>query len=119
MALLKRADILAANDIQTQIVQVPEWGGEVAVRGMTGLERDEFEASIVEGSGKKTSVKWKNIRARVASLCIVDEAGSRLFTESDIQDLGDKSAAALERVFDVARRLSGLSESDVETLEKN
>jgi len=35
---------------------------------------------------------------------------------SDVKALGEKSAAALERVFDVARKLSGLSEDDVEEL---
>jgi hypothetical protein len=34
----------------------------------------------------------------------------------DVAALGERSAAALERVFDAARRLSGLSERDVEAL---
>ena len=34
--LLTRDAILAAADIQTETVPVPEWGGEVAVRPLTG-----------------------------------------------------------------------------------
>ena len=40
-------------------------------------------------------------------------------SDADMEALGEKSAAALQRVFDVARRLSGMSESDVEELTKN
>lgn len=118
MAILTRDQILAANDIVTEVVPVPEWGGEVLVRGLTGAERDAFEKNIVEIKGKRTIVK-DNIRAKFVAATVVDEAGHLLFDEADIYPLGKKSAAALDRVFAAAQRLSGLSDSDVEELEKN
>ena len=45
--------------------------------------------------------------------------GALLFTAADVEQLGAKSALALDRVFDVAARLSGFRESDIEELEKN
>lgn len=119
MAILNREQILNAKDIETEVVSVKEWGGEVLVKGLSGKERDEFERSIVETRGKKVLLKMVNVRARLASLSIVDESGDRVFTESDVEKLGEKSASALERVFSVAQRLSGLSNEDVEDLEKN
>lgn len=119
MALLKREDIFAAEDIQTERVAVPEWGGEVLVKGLTGAQRDAFEQQVVEEKGKKVKINLDNFRAKLAAYCIVDEEGKRLFSDLDIGALGNKSASALNRVFDVARRLSGLSDSDVEELEKN
>ena len=38
MALLTREDILNYNDIKTEIVPVPEWGGEVKVKGLTAAK---------------------------------------------------------------------------------
>jgi hypothetical protein len=115
---LTRDAILTANDIRTEEVDVPEWGGVVLVRGMTGTERDAFEARVVETHGKTTRVNLVNFRAKfVASVC-VDDAGQPLFTEADIAALGKKSAAALQRVFNVAQRLSGLSDEDVDELVK-
>jgi hypothetical protein len=115
--LLSREEILGADDRKTEDVAVPEWGGSVRVRSMSGKERDAYEAGIVQmrGDGSR-KVTLENIRARLVSLTVVGEDGERLFSESDIGVLGDKSAAALERVFDVARKLSGLSEDDVEEL---
>lgn len=119
MAVLGRNQILAAPDIKTERVEVPEWGGEVLVRGLNGAERDAFEASIVEQRGKKTEFNLRNVRARFVALCCVDEAGQRLFAEGDVQALGRKSARALSRVWDKARELSGLTDDDVEELTKN
>jgi hypothetical protein len=118
--ILRREAILAARDIQTELVPVPEWGGSVMVRGLSGRERDAFEASVVEQKGKKTEYNLRNVRARFVALCLVDEAGARLFTDpADVLLLGNKSARALERVWDKARELSGLSDEDVEELAKN
>lgn len=119
MALLTRGEILAALDLPTEDVEVPEWGGCVRVRGMTGAERDRFEASVVEMRGKSARVDMVNLRAKLAATCMVGEDGQRLFAEQDVEALGAKSAAALSRVFEAAQRLSGLTGADVEELAKN
>lgn len=117
--LLTRDDILKAQDLPTERVSCPEWGGEVIVRGLTGAERDAFEQGIVETRGKNTRMNLKNIRARLVALTVVDEQGNRLFSDDDVEPLGRKSATALNRVFEVAQRLSGLTPADVEELAGN
>jgi hypothetical protein len=121
MSILSRDDILRAADLPTEEVHVPEWGGSVLVRGMTGAERDAFESSVVElkAGNKATSVNMQNIRAKLVALTVVDEKGERLFSQADVELLGNKSAAALQRIFEAAQRLSGLTQADVEELAKN
>lgn len=116
---LSREDILAIDDLPYEDVEVPEWGGVVRVRALTGAERDAYEASIVRRKGNKTELNPENMRAKLVALCVVDEQGNRLFTDKDIELLGRKSAAALDRVFEVAQRLSGLRPEDMEEIEKN
>jgi hypothetical protein len=113
---LSREAILQAQDIQIEEVQVPEWGGSVYVKGMTGTERDAFEMSIVRTKGKSTEINMNNIRAKLAASAICNEQGARLFTDADVKALGGKSAAALQRVFEVAQRLSGIGDEDVKEL---
>lgn len=117
--LLTRDEILQANDLQTEEVEVPEWGGSVLVRGMTGTERDAFEESIIEVKGKKQNINMQNLRAKLISKTVVDENGNPIFTPGDVDALGKKSAAALSRVFAVAQRLSGMSDEDLDELTKN
>jgi hypothetical protein len=116
---LTREDILRAEDIPQEVVEVPEWGGCVRLRGLTGDERDSFEASIIVGRGANRQVNWRNLRSKLVALSIVDEAGQRMFTDADVDVLGRKSAVALERLFEVAARLSGLGRQDMEELTKN
>jgi hypothetical protein len=117
---LSRDDILAAYDITTEEVSVPEWGGNVLVRGLTGAERDALEAQIVRANRDgSTSVDTRNLRARLVALSVVNEDGDRIFGDEDVDALGEKSAAALDRVFAVAQRLSGLADEDVDALTKN
>ena len=116
MTILSREQILSKNDLAKELIPVPEWGGEVWVRGMTGAERDSFEMDVVEQRGKKTAVNMNNMRAKLCSRSICDEKGKLLFTEADVKGLGEKSAAALSRIFMVAQRLSGITESDVKEM---
>ncbi len=116
MALLTKQEILNIQDIEIEQVDVIEWGGHVFVKGMSGLERDTFEASIVQQRGKDAKVNMVNIRAKLAAQTICDEEGVRMFTEKDVHALGKKSANALQRVFDVAQKLSGITGDDVDEL---
>ena len=119
MTLLFKTAILAAQDLQTEDVKVPEWGGAVRVRSFTGRERDAFEASMVRGDGRDRKVDRTNMRARLVGLTVIDETGQRLFTDEEVDLLEAKSGAALDRVFAVAQKLNGLSGADVEELSKN
>ena len=119
MSLLSKTAILTANDLQTEDVEVPEWGGAVRVRSFTGRERDAFEASMVRGEGRDRKVDLTNMRARLVGLTVIDETGQRLFTDGEVDLLGAKSGAALDRVFAIAQKLNGLSGADVEELSKN
>jgi len=115
---LSREDILNVKDISIEEVEVPEWGGSIYVKSMTGTERDAFEASIVRANSRsgKANVNMENIRAKIAANTICDENGELLFTKHDITVLGNKSASALQRVFEVAQRLSGITEEAVKEL---
>lgn len=119
MSVLKRDDILKARDIATELVKVPEWGGEVLVSGLSGSERDAFEESILVMRQKKVTYDIQNIRAKLCSVGIKDEDGRRIFSDDDIEALGRKSAAALDRVFTAIQRLSALSSEDIDRLQKN
>lgn len=117
MALLSKDAILGANDRRTVDVEVPEWGGTVRVRALSGAERDAYEVALagVRPDGSRR-INLVNVRARLVAMACIDDAGERLFTDADAAALGDKSGTAMQRVFDAAQRLSGLSDADIEEL---
>ena len=117
--MLDKKTILKSDDLPRERVTVPEWGGDVFVRTLTGTERDSFEQSMLRGKGKNREMNLSNIRARLSVLTMCTEDGTRLFEAKDIDALGKKSASALDRIFGVAQRLNGLSGEDVEELAGN
>jgi hypothetical protein len=116
MAVLTKQILLGATTPPQETVKVPELGGDVIVRGMSGSERDAFEASLIEGKGRKRDVNMKNLRAKLVAYCCVDEQGARIFNDSDAAALGEVRADVLNRIYTVAQRLSGISEEDAEEL---
>jgi len=119
--MLSKEQILSANDIESKVVSVPEWGGEVMVVGLNATEKDEFENGLVTRDEKtgKAKANLKGATARLCALCIKDENGERLFADSEIVALGEKSGKAIKRVYDVAEDLSGLKPGEVEEIVKN
>lgn len=115
--MLNREQIFKTKDIKTEVVKVPEWNGSVTVKAMTATERDEYEATIYNADEKTTDLR--NIRAKLCVKTIVDEKGELMFSEKDIVKLGKKSAAAIDRIYDVAARLSKISEKDQAEIAKN
>jgi len=116
--LLSKEQILGAQDLRFETVSVPEWGGEVRIRTMTGADRDAYEQSLFASRGPDEKSNLRNVRARIVAYSAVDEDGKRIFEESDIAALGEKSAAALERVYLACRRLSAITQEDIDELGK-
>ena len=104
--------ILAAVDLPSEKVDVPEWGVNVTVRTLTAAERDKFEEAVA-------TQKLGNTRARLVGLCMVDDDGKRIFSDSEVTQLGGKSSLVLDRLFEIASRLNGFTAADAEELEKN
>ncbi len=116
---LSREAILDADDIRMELVAVPEWGGSVYVKSMSGRERDAFEASVVQQGSRVQTLDMSNIRAKITSLTICDENRRLIFSPTDIKALGAKSASALSRVFAVAQELSGITAEDMDDYTKD
>lgn len=119
MALLTRNQIIgdeARDDRDYETVACPEWGGEVRLRSITGLQRDAYEQSVIQGNGSDRKMNLRHARSKLIVLCAVDENDRLLFTPEDLNALSKKNAAPLDRLFAACKRLAGLSDSDVNEL---
>jgi hypothetical protein len=109
MALSKKA-ILAAKDTRLKgPVAVPEWGGDVYMRTITGAERDQFEDAYAEQ-------KMKAFRVRFLVMALADESGERLFGDGDAAALGGKASTVINRLFDEAWTHNAFTQEAVDGL---
>jgi DNA-binding ferritin-like protein len=115
---LTKAQILAAQDLPTERVACPEWGGDVIVRTLAGNERDAFVQECTERQ-KKTGFDTRGVKARLVQLSAVDDQGQQLFADDEVEQLNAKSSKVIERLFQAAQKLSGLSDEEVAEIAGN
>lgn len=114
--ILGREDILKALDCPIDSILVPEWGGIVHFRAMSGEERDRFDAEVLAARETGRSLP---ARAELASRVLCDESGARLFTQDDVAALGRKSGVALDRVVARAMKAGLMGDAGVEVATGN
>ena len=117
--MLSKEQILAAEDLSTETIHVPEWGGDVVIKELTGAQKDAFEQTTFTRNGKNYEVNLTDMRARLCAISIVGEDGSRMFCDREIKALGGKSAKALDRVFSACQRLNGMTNDEIDEMSKN
>lgn len=107
-----------AGGLPREVVRVPEWGCAVEVRALSALTQGEYEDAVrawVE-SGESVST----VRALCALLvrtCYDTATGKPIFRLDDVDELAAMSTVSvLQRVADVAQRLSSVTNEDVEAL---
>jgi hypothetical protein len=112
--ILTRDDILAARDLPTEEVPVPEWEpeGAVLVRSLSAAEWIEVGRQTMNSGGATDNEKMLDLMVKIPAMCIVDERGDRLFSDADLEALGKKNPLPLKRVMDVVQRLSDLDRAD-------
>lgn len=109
-----RGKILAADDLKRELLTIEEWGETIYVREMTGTERDEYEAGLMQLQDKPLVERLENMRARLCVLTVVDEHGTRIFNADDVEALGAKNGAVLTRISDLAALINRLDVREVD-----
>lgn len=107
-----RKTILNTDDIQKETVPIPEWGGVVVeVRGMTSGDRFKLLQNT-SVDGKVNFQRW--FPDLVIASVFDPETGEQVFEPADRDALLAKSGKVIGNLAEVASRLSGLSDADVE-----
>lgn len=104
--LLTEADIIAIDDIETEVVEVPEWGGSVKLRGLS------LDEAMNARAGATGDAKAMSLRLLVASFV------EPKLSEAAVEALGKKSAAVVNRLLQVTTRLCGMDPEAVQRAER-
>jgi hypothetical protein len=131
--MLGRDDAKNARKPKAERTPVPElapeeWAPEKVkddawhwVGGLEAWELDDYEQSRLESRRGKFKWNGRNARALFVVKAVKDAEveGKRVYSDDDAEWLGKKSAKAIDRLYEVAARLSGRRKEDEEELEDN
>lgn len=107
-----RDKILAARELPRQEVATPEWAPfgvpSVHVRGFTVAEAEQYGELSNGGGPDGTPLTNSSIVAMLCASLIVDEAGERVFTDADVDELKSMPVSVVNRIVQAGLRQSGL-----------
>jgi hypothetical protein len=118
MATSLRDTILASDDIPSETVEIPEWGVELVVRGMSAGDRLSLMHNAFDPATEQ--VNMSIVYPDVVVACAYDPAsGSPVFTAADKDAIMGKSSAAVERIANAGLRLSGVGKDEQDAAGKD
>jgi hypothetical protein len=109
--MLNREQILGAQDLTRKEVEVPEWGGSVFVRQLTGGELVKLQRLL-------SSDNVLDLVPLVV-MCTVDENGKRIFSDKDVEALAAKNGRVLERIATACLSINYLDSESREEVKKD
>lgn len=98
---LTAESILKAEDFSYAELEIPEWGGSVRLRSLSGGQR-----SIINQRVQARDLE--NLEEMLTVMGCVDEDGNRIFTNKDIDALKKKSNAPITRIAKKIMEISGI-----------
>ena len=108
MGTLSRDQILGADDRKTDELEVPEWGGSVKIRSMSGSEVQKYVEAVQ--ADEDADIKHMCL---LIHFSVVGDDGKKLFSTEDIEALADKNLLVLRSVSEACIAVNGLNQAEV------
>lgn len=113
--MLTREQILGFKP-KVEKIQVPEWGGEVFIRPLSGRARDAFAGASKEA---KDTLGYSRLLAGVVIASVVDQDGNALLKAEDAENLIGMDARTLDALSKAIMKVSGLTEEAADAAKKD
>ncbi len=120
---LTAVEILSAKDIDEAEINLPQWGGDVVVRGLSSEEHEKVVQDSMEGPIKDRKFSMIGYNARMAVACTYDglakDGGKKTFNDSHLALLRKKASGPVAAIAKKVQELSGLGEEEVEKMKED
>ena len=93
--------------------------GKVRVRSLTELERGRIEAGMLDKKGHLSGSRMIDFKSRMIVECVVDHDGNQVFATKDVERIKQQDSKTTNALFDAIQAHVGMSDEDVESIEKN
>lgn len=105
-----RAAILSCTKLKEQHLQVPEWNNAVVlIREMKAKDRNKVMQDSTRGDGTRDLVKFYPLITILSTFN--PGTNEQIFQLADLDSLNEQGGSAMERVCQLAVKLSGLDGS--------
>lgn len=110
---INKHQIFASNDLREKFVDMPEWGGVVKIRALSVKEQLVYDEFLT------TKPKEIEMALHLIILACVDDNNQKLFDNSDLELLKQKSSKNLFYLVHEILSLNKQESEDADSLAKN
>ncbi len=110
---IAEASDFASGAVGCDLFYVKEMKKHVRLRYLNAAEVDRYRQSLIIGKGNNIQINQKGARAKLASMALAREDGSRMFADRDIPEMMKWQSIILERIADRVKRLNGITDEDM------
>jgi len=104
--------ILGKEDIPREKVHIEQWGGEVLMAGIRADQRVAIQSDYKDSDPSDDMLAFKK---KVLKVSLINEDGTPLLkTDEDVDAFFNKSADAIDKIFQHAAILCGFTTDDGE-----
>jgi len=101
-------------------LELEDAGVTVRIQSLSEKEKSSYETRLIAKSGRGIlRDRLQDATRRLIALCLVDDKNERIFTDSDVNQIGEMDSFVSSRIYDACQEHCGFNKNDIESTVKN
>jgi len=118
---MTREEILNSRNFGVKEIEILDVG-KVFIRKWSGKDRAKFLQASISVNGENVDVKYDKIfdnMSLVVALSLCDESGKRMFSDEELDLIGELDADVIQEIYQESLKLNSLAPKSLEESAKN
>ena len=120
MTIASREALLKLCKRRYSTVEIPERDISIRIQSLSEAEKSQYETCLIAKNGRGIMrERLQDDTRRLIALCVVDEEGKRIFSDSDLSAIANLDSYISSRIYDACQEHCGFNKGDIDETVKN
>jgi hypothetical protein len=120
MTIASREALLKLCERRYSTVDIPERNISIRIQSLSEAEKSQYETCLIAKNGRGIMrERLQDATRRLIALCVVDEEGKRIFSDSDLSAIANLDSYISSRIYDACQEHCGFNKGDIDETVKN
>jgi len=120
MTIASREALLKLCERRYSTVEIPEREISIRIQSLSEAEKSQYETCLIAKNGRGIMrERLQDATRRLIALCVVDEDGKRIFSDSDLSAIANLDSYISSRIYDACQEHCGFNKGDIDDTVKN
>tara|TARA_R100001244_G_scaffold1471_1_gene2177 strand:+ start:429 stop:827 length:399 start_codon:yes stop_codon:yes gene_type:complete len=114
MTIANRKALLKLCERRHIDLELADAGLTVRIQSLSEKEKSEYETQLIAKSGRGIlRERLQDATRRLIALCLVDDKNERIFTGSDVNQIGEMDSFVSSRIYDACQEHCGFNKGEI------